>query len=342
MIIKTFTLIILSILLTGVIIKYSDKLSKKIGLIDHPKEKRKIHKFPTPLIGGIIIFVNLILVYIYLVLIDQISNLYLLILLFCFTSFVIGVIDDIKKISSLNKLIIVGLAYIIIGLFDENLYLKYIYSETVNKFFYLGAFNVIFSVLCILLLVNALNLIDGLNALAIKISLIWLVYIFILFETINYTILIIILSLIIMIPYNYKGKFFLGDSGSILLGSFIGITFITSYNLEMDLITNKISFEKIFILFMIPGLDMFRLFIERIYNKKNPFSPDDKHLHHYLIKKFSLNETLSIYFLLITLPILIEYFDLIKPSINIFISSAIYILILLYLKKVTFYKNLKK
>ena len=42
---------------------------------------------------------------------------------------------------------------------------------------------------------------------------------------------------------------------------------------------------------MIPGLDMFRLFLERIFNKKNPFSPDNKHLHHYLIKNFDLKKT---------------------------------------------------
>ena len=110
----------------------------------------------------------------------------------------------------------------------------------------------------------------------------------------------------------------------------------------MDIETNKISIETIFILFMIPGLDMFRLFIERIYNKQNPFLPDDKHLHHYLIKNYNLNKTLIIYFLLISLPILIEYLDLIKPLNNIIISSTIYTVLLLYLKKVIFYKNLKK
>ena len=102
----------------------------------------------------------------------------------------------------------VGFAYIVIGMFDKSLYLKYIYSETIDKFFYLDVFKILFSTLCILLLVNALNLIDGLNALAIKISLIWLLYIFNFFETTNFSIIIIILSLIIMIPFNYMGKFF--------------------------------------------------------------------------------------------------------------------------------------
>ena len=97
MIIKTFTLIVLSILITGLIIKFRDELSRKIGLIDYPKEKRKIHKFPTPLIGGIIIMVNLILVNVYMLLIYNLSSLNLLILLFCSISFFIGIFDDIKK-----------------------------------------------------------------------------------------------------------------------------------------------------------------------------------------------------------------------------------------------------
>ena len=342
MIINTITLIILSIVSTSIIIKFRGLIAKKLGLIDLPNEKRKIHKLPTPLVGGVIIFTNLILINIYLVSIDEMTTLNIFIFIFCFISFIIGLIDDIKKISSTNKLIIIGLIYICIGTFEENFFLKYLYSDSLNKFIYLNVFNAMFSALCILLLINAFNLIDGLNFLAIKIALIWLIYIFIFFENINYSFLIIILSLILMAPFNYKGKFFLGDSGSILIGSFIGIIFITSYNLEMDLETNKISIENIFILFMMPGLDMFRLFVERIYNKTNPFSGDNKHLHHYLIKKFNLNKTLVIYSLLIISPILIEYFDIIDPSINILFGCFVYIIIISYLKKITFYKNLKK
>jgi UDP-GlcNAc:undecaprenyl-phosphate GlcNAc-1-phosphate transferase len=333
MIFNLLILIAFSVIATFVIIKFRFPISKKIKIIDYPFEKRKIHKLPTPLIGGLIIIINLLLINAYLFFKNEVSSLDTTILIFCFFSFIVGLIDDIKKISSLNKLIILGAIYMLIGIFDKNLFLTYLYSETLDKFFYLNVFNKIFSVLCILLVINAFNLIDGLNGLAITIASLWLLYIFNFFENTNYAYFILILSLLIMLPFNLQGKFFLGDSGSILLGSFVGIFFITSYNLELDLIKNRISLEKIFILFMIPGVDMFRLFLERIINKNNPFSPDDKHLHHYLIKNFNLKKTLAIYLLLIIIPIIVDYLNLIYPLLNICITIFIYLFLLNYCKK---------
>ena len=50
-----------------------------------------------------------------------------LILIFCTISFFIGFIDDIKKVSSLKKLILIGIAYVFIGFFDKSLFLKYLF-----------------------------------------------------------------------------------------------------------------------------------------------------------------------------------------------------------------------
>ena len=57
----------------------------------------------------------------------------------------------------------------------------------------------------------------------------------------------------------------------------------------------EFSCEKIFLVLMLPGVDMFRLFLERILNKKNPFKPDRNHFHHLLKKKFDDKKTLIIY-----------------------------------------------
>ena len=51
--------------------------------------------------------------------------------------------------------------------------------------------------------------------------------------------------------------------------------------------TGKLISEEIFLLMMIPGIDMFRLFVERIARKKNPFKGDRNHLHHILLNSFS-------------------------------------------------------
>ena len=138
MIFNLLILITFSVIATFVIIKFRFPISKKIKIIDYPFEKRKIHKLPTPLIGGLIIIINLLLINAYLFFKNEVSSLDTTILIFCFFSFIVGLIDDIKKISSLNKLIILGAIYMLIGIFDKNLFLTYLYSETLDKFFFLN------------------------------------------------------------------------------------------------------------------------------------------------------------------------------------------------------------
>ena len=120
----------------------------------------------------------------------------------------------------------------------------------------------------------------------------------------------------------YKTKFFLGDNGSLIISSFVGFITILNYNRNLEISNSIISAENIFIFFMLPGIDMFRLFMERILKNKDPFSGDRNHLHHLLIKKFSLKETLLIYFGLMIFFIVIDQLKLI-PSIYIIILFVI-------------------
>ena len=103
----------------------------------------------------------------------------------------------------------------------------------------------------------------------------------------------------------------MGNSGSLLIAYIIGYYFIKFYNM------NLIKFaEEIYIYMCIPGLDMFRLFITRIMKKKNPFKKDLFHIHHLILKKHNLPDTilkiqscifftlLSAYFISIQLAIL--------------------------------------
>ena len=89
------------------------------------------------------------------------------------------------------------------------------------------------------------------------------------------------LSLLYILFLNLKNNIFLGDAGSLFLGCLIGLNIIFNYNLEMT--NSYYPVENIFIALMLPGIDMLRVFTERIVDKKNPFSADRKHLHHLLI-----------------------------------------------------------
>ena len=58
----------------------------------------------------------------------------------------------------------------------------------------------------------------------------------------------------------------------------------------------------------LPGLDLLRLYIIRIKNKSNPFSPDRNHIHHYLLDIYGYNKTILIIFSMIIFPIILNFY----------------------------------
>ena len=109
-------------------------------------------------------------------------------------------------------------------------------------------------------------------------------------------------ALLFIFVLNKDGKIFMGDSGIYLISFIIGYILIKIYNFD-----NKLSADLIFILMMVPGIDMLRLFILRLYNKKNPFSPDREHVHHLLLNKFSNLKTLVMLNFMILYPIILLF-----------------------------------
>ena len=101
--------------------------------------------------------------------------------------------------------------------------------------------------------------------------------------------IIIILSSITLYYFNFKkeNKVFLGDAGSLLFGTLIAIYLFhvlgSDYTYKLDHKINKPLFTMSLIIY--PLIDLLRVFIIRISNKKSPFSPDQNHIHHLLLKK---------------------------------------------------------
>ena len=127
-------------------------------------------------------------------------------------------------------------------------------------------------------------------------------------------------------PYIYLSLLLVVISFFLVLGIFI----MSAYNSKFS---NIKSVEEIFLLLCIPGIDMFRLFITRLLNKKNPFKPDRNHFHHLLQLKFNNNWTICTYFSLTLIPLLLQYID-INIIYSIFILIAIYLYLIWYLKRI--------
>ena len=306
-----------------------DKNKKKIFnnyFLDIPNVDRKIHKEPTYLIGGHFIFIS----YSVFLLFSFDYNInHKFVFFFIFSCiFLIGILDDLKDLKPIVKLGLVLVIYLILIHFDNDYLLEKIYFETFDKNLNFGIYSYPLSILCVLLLINAINLIDGINGLAMMVFIIIYLYLNY-FLNVAFNIFIFIFYLFIFFNI-YKGKYFLGNSGSLIIGALIAFSTIKAYNSNF---TQNNSAEDIVILFLIPGIDMFRLFVQRIVKRKNPFEADGSHLHHHLIKKFSLQKILFGYFFIIVISSYAAFNDYLPEIIIILVIITIYSLTLYLLNK---------
>jgi len=104
--------------------------------------------------------------------------------------------------------------------------------------------------------------------------------------------LIMIISLSFFLILNFRGKIFLGESGVLTLAFVISYIFVKSSNIQ----NNVFSADEIFMIMALPGIDMLRLFLIRIYNGKHPFSSDTNHIHHLILEHYTNTKTFIIIF----------------------------------------------
>ena len=288
-------------------------LAKIVNVYDFPN-KRKIHKIKTPMIGGIILLINFIILIILLEfkLIDNliVSNIfehkfnYFLFSSSILLIFLIGFVDDKIDINPNLKLFSLFLIISFIQFFDSSILITEIRFSFMEDLIYLGKYSFLFTVLCFLLFMNACNMFDGINLQSCLYYLILSLYLISL-DGQNLFLIVMIISIFAICILNSKGKIFMGDSGVFLCSFVLAYFIVRNYNIEV------IDYsDEIFILMMVPGIDMFRLFIFRILKKKNPFRPDNSHIHHILLEKFTYPQTILIIFLLINIPILLSFVDI--------------------------------
>ena len=282
------TILLLQIIINLLIISKFELICRLIKLYDLPNNKLKIHKKKMPLVGGIIVLINLIFLSIITIGVDK--NLYnfssfnehVIFIVFLIIFFFIGFYDDKYNLNPNLKFILsIIFIYTYVNL-NENLLINDIYFSLLEKNINIQNFSILFTVFSFLILLNAINFFDGINGQ----SLIFFIAIFfiLLLKTQNelYVYFLIFLSFILFL--NLKNKTFLGDNGIFLL-SFILSTFIIY---EYNVLKTIVYADEIFLMLVFPGLDLLRLTFFRVINKKNPFYGDRNHVHHLLIKKFSL------------------------------------------------------
>ena len=260
------------------------------NFVDKPNH-RSSHSGSIPNIGGIVVFVAFFSSFLIFSKFSKNHEFQYIILGACII-FMIGIYDDLLKISPKKKLKgeLLGILVVLIG--------GGFYLDNLHDF--LGIHEIIpwvgvpLTVLCFIGLINAINLIDGIDGLCAGIvfmdSLFFCMW-FYHWQQIEYALLCGVLAasifpFFITNLYGKRSKMFMGDSGALMVGFLLGVFAIKFCHLEMY--SNQYWFVGslpgiVFSLFAVPILDTLRLFVSRILRGYSPFAPDRTHLHHKLL-----------------------------------------------------------
>jgi UDP-GlcNAc:undecaprenyl-phosphate GlcNAc-1-phosphate transferase len=314
-----------------VIIFFKKNINKFINIKDVPDNKKKFHKLPVTPSGGLIFLVNLIIIFLYFhfffnnYLVNEVffqSNKSLLSFLFgSFALFLLGLLDDKYKLAPSIRLFFTFFFIYLVLMIDNDLIIRNLYSDFFDKTFQLSNLSIFFTILCFALFINAMNMFDGINCQSILYAIINFL-IFYYYSSLD-IFLFFVVSAFFLLYSNFKNYLFLGDSGVYLLSFIIYFFYIKFY--QANYIKNV---ETILLYMLIPGVDMIRLFVLRLFNKKNPFEGDCNHLHHIILKKHDYKFTFITIALLVAVPIILSFFT-IKNFLLIIISITIYIFLIL-------------
>jgi UDP-GlcNAc:undecaprenyl-phosphate/decaprenyl-phosphate GlcNAc-1-phosphate transferase len=284
-----FTLIIcfmISILITPLV----KKLAYKIRATDRPNN-RKVHQTLMPRLGGLAIYIAFLAGFILLQPVNPYST---SIIIGSGIIVISGILDDIYELSAKLKLMAQIAAAAIIVLYG-GLQITFI-NLPFGGLFEFGYLSIPFTVLWIIGITNAINLIDGLDGLAAGVSSIALVAIsgmaFIMGNLYVVTIgSILLVSTIGFLYHNfYPAKIFMGDTGALFLGFMISVLSLLGFkNITF------VSFIVPIIILGVPISDTIFAILRRIINKQPLSAPDKSHLHHCLLRLgYSHRETVLI------------------------------------------------
>lgn len=258
-------------------------LAFKVGAVDVPKDGRRMHDHPIPRMGGLAIFFGFLLsVLMYVEVTPQLRGM----LLGGVIIMVLGIFDDIYALGAKLKLavqIVAALVAVLSGNVIQILSNPNVFSQ--SPWWDLGWLAVPATVLWIVAITNAVNLIDGLDGLACGVSTISsMTMLVISLAVADGPVAVIMAALaggcIGFLPYNLNpAKIFMGDTGSTFLGFILAVMSIQG----LFKFYTIISFAVPFLMLGLPIFDTCFAFIRRIAHGQSPMHADRSHIHHRLI-----------------------------------------------------------
>ena len=258
------------------------KLAEKVGAIDVPKDARRVHDHPIPRMGGLAIFIGFI---VSMLLFSAMTTPVMGMLIGALIIAAMGAIDDVVTLNAWVKLgaqVIAAAFAIRCGVVIEVLSTPTMMTQ---DFYIIGYLAYPVTLLWIVGCTNAVNLIDGLDGLAVGVSAISCITLFAVAMLVSEPAIALILAALAgacfgFMPFNLNpAKIFMGDTGAQLLGFILSCVSV----LGMFKFSAIVTFIVPVLALAVPLADTAFAFFRRILSGESPFHADRKHFHHRLL-----------------------------------------------------------
>ncbi len=268
-----------------ILIRLITPFAINIGLVDKPNNRKK-HSRSVPLVGGICMFIAIV---IGLLTTEMDLNHQKNLLLAMMIIVGVGVLDDHKDLSAWSRILFHIIAVLVVVSYDGVVLnsLGWIFGFFEFK---LHTWAVFFTVFCVIGIMNAINMSDGIDGLSGSLSLVSLVFIsyFAYMGGRNDHLMVALLVCSVLVPFLLFNlgvfrafrKVFMGDAGTTLIGLLIAILLIDLSQGENAVFRPVTAIW----LLAIPLIDTFTIILRRIMNGKSPFKADREHLHHFFVR----------------------------------------------------------
>jgi UDP-GlcNAc:undecaprenyl-phosphate GlcNAc-1-phosphate transferase len=239
------------------------------------------------------------------------------------SSLIVGFFDDRRHIPALLRLIICSGIFGVAISIRSDFVVSALDLQGVSFKIELGLIAIPFSVFCLLAFQNAVNMADGRNGLVGGLAIIWLMALLSYgWHPLTLAIVSLTIGLFIALGANLGGRLFLGDAGTYGIGAFVGLATIWIHRSNIGLHTIDVV-----TMFLVPVLDMARLFVSRIMAGKSPFAADHDHLHHHLDAAMGWWLGRKTYYTIVALPIISSRLGVSSALDSLMLGLGLYVLV---------------
>lgn len=304
-------------------------LGRRFRLMDEPDNGRKLHKAPTPLVGGVGFALAVLLAGLLLLVIGDLNGFRTVVIWMMVAIgvlFLLGAADDRAHLPPALRLAAIAIFFLVPIVMVADFRLDDLVFSVPGWALYMPGFvGAGFTLLCMVGLKNAVNMADGKNGLVLGQAIIWALVLFPHLPPALHLLHIAVLgAVVVLFLFNMKDRLFLGDGGSYAVSGYFGLMAIIAWNHRGP----GLYADDIALVFALPVFDTLRLMVHRIMAGKTPFTPGRDHLHHYLYQHWGWPAPLPWVLALVAIP---NVLALLFPGTGMFwlvLSFLLYLLML--------------